>query len=151
MKSAEETSWTTAVRVLALISTVLLVITALEARTVRQARAELQQLRAEREQAKTNAAATWARQSVRETNEALRWLDTFYAEPTEGFGRRGGLCADGRLNDEAITSYLLGGYVNARASGKSYEASLSEMKAAIARSDSYRAVHPEFALQPAGK
>ena len=151
MRSAEETSWTTAVRVLTVISTVLLIITALEARTVRQARAELQQLRSEREQAKTSATATWARQSLRETNEALRWLDTFYAEPTEGFGRRGGLCADGKVNDEAVTSFLLGGYVNARASGKSYEASVSEMKSAIARSDSYRAVHPELALQPAGK
>ena len=151
MRSAEETSWTTAVRILMVISTVLLVITALEARTVRQARAELQQLRTEREQAKTSTTATWARQSIRETNEAVRWLDTFYAEPTEGFGRRGGLCADGRLNDEAITSYLLGGYLNARASGKSYEASLAEMKAAIGRSDSYRAVHPELAVQSSAK
>lgn len=145
MASPEETPWSLAVRVLAVLSGVLLVVVLLEARTVRLARGELQQLRTEREQARTAAMAAWTHQSLSETSDALRWLNAFYAEPTEGFGRRGGLCTDGRLDEQAITSYLVGGYLSARGEGKSYDASIAAMRAVILRSDEYRAVHPNLA------
>jgi hypothetical protein len=151
MASAEETPWALAVRVLALVSAVLLVVVFLEARTVRQARAELQQLRNEREQTKTSLAAAWASQSVDEAGNAVRWLDTFYSEPTEGFGRKGGLCAESRLDDRAITAYLVKGFLGARGAGSSYDASMAAMRASIVKSDAYRAVHPELAAQPADK
>ncbi len=145
MALAEHTPWALAVRVLAVLSSVLLIVVLLEGRTVRQARAELQQLRTERDQSQAAAMGAWARQSVSGTGDALRWLDTFYAEPTEGLGRRGGLCADGRLADRAITAYLVGEFLTARGSGKSYDASIGAMRAAIIKSDEYRAVHPELA------
>lgn len=151
MASAEDTPWFLAVRVLALVSAVLLVVVFLEARTVRTARAELQQLRSEREQTKTLIAAAWARQPIEETGGALRWLDTFFSEPTDGFGKKGGLCADGKLDDRAITSYLVSGYLAARGAGNSYDASVAAMRASIVKSDAYRAVHPELAAQPADK
>jgi len=118
---------------------------------VRQTRAELQQLRNEREQTKTLIAAAWTRQPIDETGGALRWLDTFYSEPTEGFGKKGGLCADGRLDDRAVMSYLVGGYLAARGAGNSYDASVAAMRASIVKSETYRAVHPELAAQPADK
>jgi type II secretory pathway pseudopilin PulG len=147
MASAEETPWSVAVRVLAVVSSVLLIVVVLEGRTVRRARAELQQLRTERDQSQVAAMSAWARQPVSETGDALRWLDTFYAEPTEGFGRRGGLCADGRLADRPITAYLVGEFLTARGTGKSYEASIGAMRAAMNKSDEYRSVHPELATQ----
>src|SRR4051794_8168037 len=145
MASAEETRWSLAVRILAVLSSVLLITVVLEGKTVRQARAELQQLRTERDQSQSAAMGAWARQSVSATGDALRWLDTFHAEPTEGFGRPGGLCAGGRLADRAIMAYLVGEFLTARASGKSYDASIGAMRAAIIKSDEYRSVHPELA------
>src|SRR3954447_5748706 len=151
MTSPEHTPWSLAVRVLAVVSGVLLMVVLLEARTVRLARAELQQLRTEREQAKTLTMAGWTQQSLSETTDALSWLDEFYAEPTEGFGRTGGLCADSRLDPQAITSYLVGGYLSARGEGKSHGASLAAMRAAILRSDAYRALHPNLAAPTQGR
>ena len=144
MPSDEVRRWALAVRVLTVLSTLLLVIVALEARTLRQARAELQQVRSEREQANTGA---MERQSTRETGDALRWLDTFYSDSTEGFGRRGGLCAEGKLNTDAITSYLLDVFVKTRAEGKSFEAAVAAMKTSITTTDAYRAVHPDRSPQ----
>jgi hypothetical protein len=151
MASAEDTPWSLAIRVLTLLSVVLLIVVFLEARTVREARAELQQLRTEREQTKASTAAAWARQPLDEAGSAVRWLDGFYGEPAEGFGRKGGLCAEGRLDDRAITSYLVGGFLAARGGGKSYDASIAAMRALIVQGDAYRAVHPELAAQPADK
>jgi hypothetical protein len=145
MVSADDTPWSLAVRVLSLLSAVLLVVVFLEARTVRQVRAELQQLRSERDQTKANIAAAWTRRPLEEADSALRWLDTFYAEPTEGFGRKGGLCGEGRLNDRAITAYLVGGFLASRGAGDSYDASIAAMRAQIVKTDDYRAVHPELA------
>jgi hypothetical protein len=88
MALAEETSWPLAVRVLSLLSAVLLIVVFLEARTVRQARAELQQLRSECQQRKAGSTASSARQPVEEAG-AVRWLDLFYVEPAEGLGRKG--------------------------------------------------------------
>jgi len=84
-------------------------------------------------------------QPLEEADSALRWLDTFYAEPTEGFGRKGGLCVEGRLNDRAITAYLVGGFLASRGAGDSYDASIAAMRAQIVKTDDYRAVHPELA------
>ena len=148
MASSEETPWTLAVRVLLVVSGVLLMVVVLEARTLRLARAELQQVRTEREQEKTALLSTWAHQSASEIDDALRWLDEFYAEPAEGFGRRGGLCADGKLANHAITSYLIGKFLSARGEGKSYDASIATMRAAIVTSDAYRAAHPDLATPP---
>jgi hypothetical protein len=144
MPSDDVKRWALAVRVLAVLSTLMLVTIVLEARTLRQARAELQQLRLEREQANTRAMEPWARQSTRETSDALRWLDTFYSDSTEGLGRLGGLCAGGKLNTDAITSHLFDGFVRARAEGKSYDAAVAEMKTSITNTDAYRAVHPDL-------
>lgn len=151
MAPVDDTPWPLAVRVLSLFSAVLLVVLFLEARTVRQVRAELQQLRSEREQTKVSTAAGWAGQPLDEAARAVRWLDSFYAEPAEGFGRQGGLCADGRLNDDAITSYLVGGFLASRGAGSSYDGAIAAMRTEIVRSDAYRTVHPELAAPPAGK
>jgi len=145
MASPEATPWTLAVRILAVVSGVLLIVVVLEARTLRLARAEVQQMRTEREAARAAVLSTWAHQSASEVDNAVRWLDEFYSEPTEGFGRRGGLCADGKLANQAITSYLVGGFLSARGEGKSYDASIASMRAAIIRSDDYRAVQPTLA------
>jgi hypothetical protein len=133
------------VRVLAALSVVLAAIVVLEGRTVRAARAEVQALRAEREQAKTDVASTWARQSAGDLTEAIRWLDDFYAEPSEGFGRDRGLCAGGAINSGAIVDDVIGGYVRARAAGAPKQVAIEAMKTAIQRSDAYRAVHPDQA------
>jgi hypothetical protein len=129
---------------LAVLSGLLLIVAGLEARTLRQARAELQQLRTEREQAQTATVAAWAHQSLSESSSALQWLDSFYAEPTEGLGRKGGLCFDGKLDERAITSYWVSGFLATRAEGKSYDASLGAMRDLIVKSDQYRAVHPSL-------
>ena len=151
MSAPEATPWTLAVRILAVLSGVLLVVVVLEARTVRLARAELQQLRTEREQARTAVLSTWAHQPTSEIDSAIRWLDEFYSEPSEGFGRRGGLCANGKLAHDAITSYLIGAFLSARGEGKSYDASIATMRAAIVRSDDYRAAHPDLAAPGPGR
>jgi len=150
MALAEETSWPLAVRVLSLLSAVLLIVVFLEARTVRQARAELQQLRSERQQTKAGITASSARQAVEEAGSAVRWLDSFYAEPAEGLGRKGGLCAEGKLDDRAITSYFVDGFLTSRGAGQSYDASIAAMRAQLVKSDAFRAAHPELA-QPASK
>jgi hypothetical protein len=143
--------WAIAVRLLAMISAVLLVIVVLQARAVRQARSELQQLRTERDNTKSTVTGVWARQSIEEAGDAIRWLNTFYAEPSEGFGRSGGLCAGGQLDERAITSYVFGQFLQARGAGKSMEASLAAMRAAAAQSDAYRTVHPELTAAPVNR
>jgi hypothetical protein len=140
--------WVLAVRVLAIASALLLVAAVLEGRAIRRARRDLQQLRSERDKVQAGVASTWTRQPPDEVGRTIRWLDDFYREPAEGFGRRGGLCASGRLDDTALVTNVMGVFLPARASGKSWDASLGVMKDAILRSDQYRAVHPDLALPP---
>jgi len=116
--------------------------TVLEGWAIRRLRSELQELRDERERAKTAATSRWAQESVEEVGQAVKWLDDFYREPTEGFGRPGGLCPGGTLDDRALTTYVVGVFLPARAAGRSVDASLATMRAAVLRSDAYRAVHP---------
>lgn len=145
MKPDAEARWALAVRVLAVAAALLLVIGLLEARALRRARGELQQLRQEREAAKTAVASAWTRLPADEAGQTIRWLDDFYREPSEGFGRPGGLCAGGRLDDTALVTGVFGVFLPARAAGASMNASLARMKDAIVRSDPYRAVHPDRA------
>ncbi len=136
-----EARWALAVRALAVISALLLVVTVLEARTVREARRELQQLRAEREQVKAGISSTWAAQSRDEAAEAIRWLDDFYKDQSEGFGMPGGLCAGGHLHEDAIAAQVMGVFLPARASKKSVDSALTLMKEALEQTDAYRAAH----------
>ena len=145
MKPDAEARWALAVRVLALASALLLVIGVLEARALRRARSDLQQLRQERDAVKTAVASAWTRLPADEVGRTIHWLDDFYREPSEGFGRPGGLCAGGRLDDGALVSGVFGVFLPARASGASMNASLALMKDAIVRSEPYRAVHPDLA------
>jgi hypothetical protein len=150
MNSDGEARWALAVRVLAIASVLLAVIAVLEARAIRRARGDLQALRAERDAAAAGTASSWTRQPTDEVGRTVRWLDNFYSEPSEGFGRPGGLCAGGRLDDSALVTAVAGVFLPARASGKSMEASLAAMKDAIVRTDPYRAVHPDLARPSRG-
>ena len=138
---SQEDRWAMGVRILALLSAVLMVLAVLEGAALRRARAELQQLRTEREDAKAGLTSPWAKESAGEFREALRRLDTFYADPADGLGRAQGLCAGGRIDDEAVATFAFGRYLPARASGRSLEASLSAMRDALVASDAYRARH----------
>jgi hypothetical protein len=146
-----EARWAIAVRVMAVLLAVLTLVAALEARAVRRARAEQQALRSERDAMKAGIAAGWTRQPIDELGQALRWLNDFYAEPSEGFGRAGGLCPDQRLDADSIATFAAGGFLAARASGLSMESSIEAMKTAILRTDAFRAVQPARALPPVGK
>jgi len=149
---SSDTRWTTAVRLLALLSLVLAFAAIMEGRTVRRARAELQQLRTEREEAKVALTSTWARQSLDELRHAIGGLDDFYANTTEGFGRAGGLCAGGHLGAEPIMTFALGAYLRTRAAGGSSVAASDAMNAALRAAPEYRAIHPDLASRaPAPK
>jgi hypothetical protein len=141
------TKWANAVRLLSLLSALLLTVAIVEAWTLRRARAELQQLRTEREQTKSAIAAGWGRQSVDELRQAVQWLDGFYAEPERGLRRAGGLCSGGRLDSDAIVSGV-SGFLAARAAGGSASASIETVRAAIVRTDEYRALHTDLARNP---
>src|SRR5882672_8657192 len=99
MTSDVDARWALAVRVLAVAFALLLVVAVLEARAIRRARSDLQALRAERDAAAAGTASSWTRQPADEVGRAIRWLDDFQREPSQGFGRPGGLCAGGRLDD----------------------------------------------------
>ena len=114
-----------------------------EARTIRSLRAELATLRAEREQVRAGAAAVWTRQSHDEFKAMGQWLHGFYADPAEGLGRAGGLCAGGAPDFDAVTRWVFGEFGAARAKGVSFGAASDAMRNAILKSDEYRAVHPE--------
>ena len=139
-----EARWALAVRVLAVASALLLGVGVLEARALRRARSEIQQLRQEREAVKTAVVSAWTRLPADEAGRTIRWLDDFYREPSQGFGRPGGLCAGGRLDDAALVTDVFGVFLPARASGASMDASLALMKDAIVRSEAYRTVHPDL-------
>ena len=146
MNAKAEARWAMAVRALALVSTVLIVVTVLEAGAIRRLRSELQLLRAEREEVKTGLASRWAQQSVDDVGQAIRWLDSFYADSGQGFGRPGGLCAGGKLDDQAIVRSAFGVFLPARAAKHSVIDSIEAMNTAIRRTDAYRSVRPELAL-----
>jgi hypothetical protein len=146
MNAKAEARWAMAVRALALVSTVLIVVTVLEAGAIRRLRSELQLLRAEREEVKTGLSSAWAQQSSDDVDQAIRWLDSFYMDSEQGFARPGGLCAGGKLDDQAITRYTVGAFLPARAAKRSVIDSIDAMKTAIRRTDGYRSVHPDLAL-----
>jgi hypothetical protein len=135
-----------AVRALALLSAVLVAVTVLEAGAIRRLRSELQVLRTEREEVKTGLASSWAQQSADDVGQAIRWLDSFYVDSGEGFARPGGLCAGGRLDDQAIARFAVGVFLPARAARRSVIDSIGAMKTAIRRTDAYRLAHPDLAL-----
>jgi hypothetical protein len=137
--------WGMAVRVLALIAAVLAVSATLEGRAIRRLRAELQVARTEREEARAGLTSAWARQSGADVREAIRALNGFYADPVEGFARPGGVCADGRVDDDAIARFAFGAFLPARAQGRSTADSIDAMTLAIRRSEAYRSIHPELA------
>ena len=138
-----EERWTWTVRVLAVVALVLLVVVTFEARTIRAARAEIEALRSERAHGIEAVQAQWARLAAADELIALRRLDAFIAEPTDGLGRSGGLCASGRLNDRAIADFAVAAFLTARGQGQSIERASETMLAAIRQTDEYRAVHPK--------
>ena len=134
-----------AVRVLALVSALLVVTTVLEAGAIRRLRSELQAIREEREAVKAGLTAVWARQSADEVAEAIRSLDSFYADSAQGFGRAGGLCRGGSVDDQAIAQFAIGAFLPARAAKRSMTDSINAMKNEIRRTDAYRLIHPDLA------
>ncbi len=151
MNTQSEARWATAVRVLALASVLLLVVAVLEGAAIRRLRAELQGLRTEREEVKTGLASTWARQSIDDVGDAIRWLDSFYKDSTQGFAAADGLCSDGKVDDQAIARFAVGVFLPARASKQSVPDSIDAMKTAIRRTPAYRSVHPDLALPASGQ
>lgn len=123
--------WALAVRVLAIAVLLLSGLAILEAVAIRNARAELQRLRGEREAAKGGLVQAWANQSTDEFQEAVRWLHGFTADSSEGLGRDGGLCPGGVPDAKAIATWVLGVYLPARSAGRSKPAAIELMHAAI--------------------
>jgi hypothetical protein len=134
--------WATAVRVLAVVTLVLTTFSIVAGIALRRARAEIQQLRSEREQVKSGVAATWAQQPIAEFQHALRELNAFFEDDLDGMRRPGGLCAGGRLDDEAVAAYAVGSFLVARAAGRSVPGAVAIMKAEIQKTDAFRALHP---------
>jgi hypothetical protein len=62
----------------------------------------------------------------------------FYAEPSEGFGRPGGLCANGTLDLQPITTFAFGRFLPLRAAGQSLPGSINQMKTDIMATEGYR-------------
>ncbi|HEY2432476.1 MAG TPA: hypothetical protein VGI12_07355 [Vicinamibacterales bacterium] len=148
MKDQSDLRSARAIRFL-LTATVLLVVTSgVEAVAIRRTRADLQALRSERDAAVVGVATSWTRQPIDETSRALRWLDDFDRDPAAGFGRSGGACPDGRLDQQGIAEGL-GIFLSARASGKSANASIDTLRSTLMRTDRYRAVHPAQAAPTA--
>src|SRR5262245_22415919 len=116
--------WALAVRILAVAVLLLSGLAVLEAVAIRNARAELQQLRSERDTAKGGLAQTWASQSADEFQEAVRGLHGFLADSSEGLAREGGLCPGGAPDAKAIATWVLGVYLPARSAGRSKPAAI---------------------------
>ena len=140
--------WAVAFRALAVVSLFLLVAAILEARTIRRARSEIQSLRTERDAVAASITSAWTRLPVDDLGRAIRWLDKFHRDPTEGFGRPAGLCAPGRVDDQAIAAALGAAFLPARASGKPFDAAIATVRDQIVGTDQYRAVHPDLAPPP---
>lgn len=143
MATTTDTRWANAVRILGLLVLFLALLATLEARTIRQARAELQTLRTERETAKQSLASAWTHQAVDEFSQAVQAVNEFYGDAADGLGRPGGLCAGGQLTAGPIATYAIGIFLTSRAEGHSVDGSLELMRAALTRSDAYRAAHPD--------
>jgi hypothetical protein len=146
MNEKAEARWAMAVRALALVSALLIVTTVLEAGAIRRLRSELQAIRAERDAVKAGVTAAWARQPADEVAEAIRSLDSFYADSEQGFGRPGGLCAAGSVDHQAIARFAIGAFLPARAAKRSMTDSIDAMKTEIRGTDAYRSVHPDLAV-----
>jgi hypothetical protein len=139
-----------AVRALALISALLLVVAGLEAESIRRLRSELQLVLAEHDP-KAGLIQARAQQSADEVDEAIRWLDSFYQDSDQGFARPGGLCAGGKLDDAPIARFAVTAFLSARAARYSVPDSIDAMKSAIRRTEAYRSVHPDLALPANGQ
>ena len=146
MNSKAEARWAMAVRGLALLSVLPVVVAVLEAAAIRRLRSELQVLRTEREEVKAGLASAWTRQSIDEAGQ-----DSFYVDAERGFARPWGLCAGGKLDDQAIAQFAFGAFLPARAARRSVVDSIDDMKTAIRRTDVYRSVHPDLALPGSGQ
>lgn len=151
METKVEARWAMAVSALALVSVLLVVVAVLEGTAIRELRSELQALRTEREEVKTGLASTWAQQSIDEVDQAIRWLDSFYKDTSQGFAAAGGLCSDGKLDSQAISRFTVGVFLPARAAKQSVPDSIDAMKTAIRRTPAYRSVHPDLALPADGR
>ena len=137
-----ESSWATICRVLALVALFATAAATFEGVALNRARLEVQTLRNERDEVKSGLASEWAKQSRDEVSRAIAGVNDFYADPQEGLGRAGGLCAGGSLNAQPILDFVLDAYVPARARGRSVAAAAEAMNTAIRSTDDYRAVHP---------
>ena len=126
--TTSEQRWAGAVRVLGLLSLVLLVMTVFEARSLRLARAELQQLRDARRARPVGTTPV----QVDDLRTAVRWLDAAYADPASALGREGGLCAGGQLDADALATFVGGAFLPARLAGGSLDDAMATMKKAVA-------------------
>lgn len=135
------THWARWVRGLGLLAGVLAIVAAAEGFTIRAARAEIAQLRAERDQARTGVASKWTAMPSEDFVAAGKWLDRHSAHP-DYLVRAGGLCGTGQPDFEAMADYLLEHYAVERAAGRSHDAGLEAMRQAMMASDEWKEKHP---------
>jgi len=132
--------WARWVRALGLLSGVLLIFAIAEARTIREARAEIAQLRAERDQVRAGVAKTWTAMPVADFVQAGKWLDRHIAHQ-DYLQRTGGLCGAGQPDFDAMAIYMLGHYVPERAAGRSHDAGIEAMRQAMLNSEEWKQKH----------
>ena len=141
--SVEQTAayWARWVRGLGLLSGLLLIFAIAEARTIRAARAEITQLRAERDEVRAGVAKTWMAMPAGDFVEAGKWLDRHIAHQ-DYLQRSGGLCGTGQPDFKAMADYMLGHYAPERAAGRSHDAGIEAMRQAMLNSEEWKQKHP---------
>jgi len=132
--------WARWVRGLGLLSGVLLVFAAAEGYTIRAARAEIAQLRAEREEVRAGVAKTWTAMPAGDFVQAGKWLDRHIAHQ-DYLQRAGGLCGTGQPDFDAMAAYMLGHYAPERAAGRSHDAGIEAMRQAMLNSEEWKQKH----------
>lgn len=132
--------WARWVRGLGLLSGVLLVFAAAEGYTIRAARAEIAQLRAEREEVRAGVAKTWTAMTADDFVQAGKWLDRHIAHQ-DYLQRAGGLCGTGQPDFDAMATYMLGHYAPERAAGRSHDAGIEAMRQAMLNSEEWKQKH----------
>jgi len=75
-----------------------------------------------------------------EMNDALQWLDRFYASP-DGLQRPTGIITDGRIDFESIANWLFRNYLQARSNGATPEEARELVATAIRESEEWRRKH----------
>ena len=140
--SVERTAayWSRWVRGLGLLSGVLLIFAIAEGRTIREARAEIAQLRAERDQVRAGVAKTWTSMPAADFVQAGKWLDRHIAHQ-DYLQRTGGLCGPGQPDFDAMAEFMLGHYVPERAAGRSHDAGIEAMRQAMLNSEEWKQKH----------